>query len=80
MDSGGSKEPYVLDGSPDPPCEGAILTGNVLSAGKCLAERARSAILQRNPSFGETPDQLHFSYHLFELAAVNNYDNIRISI
>jgi len=26
-----------------------------------MAERARSTILQRNPSFGETPDQVNFS-------------------
>ena len=44
------------------PCEGAILKGERYLHSKWLAERARSTtLLQRNPSFGETPDQVHFS-------------------
>jgi len=55
---------HVLDGSPDPPCEVAIWVRGQKHylLGRWLAERARSTIfLQRNPSFGETSDQVHFS-------------------
>jgi len=47
---------------PDPACERAILRGKRYPYGKWLAERVWSAIfLQRNSSFRETPDQVHFS-------------------
>ena len=52
---------HVLDGGPGPH-EGAILRGKHYLHSKWLAERARSTVrLQRNPSFGETPAQVHFS-------------------
>ena len=60
MESGGPKEP---DGDGDwGPCERTILSGKRYLHDKWLAERGRMRILlQRNPSFGETPDQVHFS-------------------
>ena len=56
----------MLDGGPDPPFEGTILKRECHLHGKWLAEiaaeRARTTVLlQRNPSFGETSDQVHFS-------------------
>ena len=55
------------DGGPDSPCERTVLSGKRHQYRKWLneraAERARTTIilLQRNTSFGETPDQVHFS-------------------
>jgi len=55
----------VLDGVQIPPSEGTILRRAHYLHGKWLAERATETarttiLLQRNPSFGEMLDQVHF--------------------
>jgi len=50
---------HVLDGSSDPPCKGAILSGETLSAWQWLAKKEQHQ--QWNSSSGEMPDQVHFS-------------------
>jgi len=53
-------EPCIRWG-PDVPMWGAFLRRKTSSAWQCLTERARSTILlQRNPSFVEMLDQVHF--------------------
>jgi len=53
---------HVLDAGPDPHANAQYCQGKRYLHDKWLAERARSKILlQRNPSFAEMPDQVHFS-------------------
>jgi len=61
VDSGGPKEPSIIRyGSRSPPCEGTVLIG-LTSAQQMAAWKSKIAILQQNLSFGEMPDQVHFS-------------------
>ena len=57
-----------------PTCKWTILTGKTLSAREMAGWKIKiNTILQRNPSFGETPDQVHFSYRKL-CWKVTNYD------
>ena len=59
LDSGGPRN-HVLDGSRSPHAKGQFWGGKWLA--ERAVERARTTILlQRNPSFEEMPDQVHFS-------------------